>query len=139
MLDGGATTRFSSIERASSAEGGGGAPTAGTLVPPGGAAAGAAPIQPTKTFDDRTAFIVGGVIPLVLAAILWYVLPESPRFMAQRKERWPELPLGIHLHNTNGMALANALAAMDAGATVFEGSICGIGGGIRMPDGRWRS
>jgi hydroxymethylglutaryl-CoA lyase len=51
------------------------------------------------------------------------------------KERWPEMTLGIHLHNTNGMALANALAAMDAGATVFEGSICGIGGGIRMPYG----
>ena len=51
------------------------------------------------------------------------------------KEHWPELPLGIHLHNTNGMALANALAAMDAGATRFEGSICGIGGGIRMPYG----
>lgn len=51
------------------------------------------------------------------------------------KERWPEMTIGIHLHNTNGMALANALAAMDAGATVFEGSICGIGGGIRMPHG----
>jgi hydroxymethylglutaryl-CoA lyase len=51
------------------------------------------------------------------------------------KERWPELSVGLHLHNTNGMALANALAAVDAGATVFEGSICGIGGGIRMPHG----
>jgi hydroxymethylglutaryl-CoA lyase len=51
------------------------------------------------------------------------------------RERWPELPVGIHLHNTNGMALANALAAVDAGATAFEGSICGIGGGIRMPRG----
>jgi hydroxymethylglutaryl-CoA lyase len=51
------------------------------------------------------------------------------------KERWPELTIGLHLHNTNGMALANALAAMDAGATFFEGSICGIGGGIRMPHG----
>jgi hydroxymethylglutaryl-CoA lyase len=50
-------------------------------------------------------------------------------------DRWPEMTLGIHLHNTNGMALANALAAADAGVTVFEGSICGIGGGIRMPHG----
>jgi hydroxymethylglutaryl-CoA lyase len=50
-------------------------------------------------------------------------------------DRWPELTLGIHLHNTNGMALANALAAADAGVSVFEGSICGIGGGIRMPYG----
>jgi hydroxymethylglutaryl-CoA lyase len=54
---------------------------------------------------------------------------------SQILDRWPDLPLGIHLHNTNGMALANALAAMDAGVCVFEGSICGIGGGIRMPYG----
>ena len=50
-------------------------------------------------------------------------------------DRWPGMTLGIHLHNTNGMALANALAAADAGVSVFEGSICGIGGGIRMPYG----
>jgi hydroxymethylglutaryl-CoA lyase len=50
-------------------------------------------------------------------------------------ERSPGLRLGVHLHNTNGMALANALAAAQAGVTAFEGSICGIGGGIRMPHG----
>lgn len=50
-------------------------------------------------------------------------------------ERWPDLDLGLHLHNTNGMALANALAAMDAGVRRLEGSICGIGGGIVMPHG----
>lgn len=49
--------------------------------------------------------------------------------------RWPAIDLGIHLHNTNGMALANAVAAMDAGVGRFEGSICGIGGGIAMPHG----
>jgi hydroxymethylglutaryl-CoA lyase len=50
-------------------------------------------------------------------------------------DRWPELILGLHLHDTNGMALANALAGLQAGVGVFEGSICGIGGGIRMPYG----
>lgn len=50
-------------------------------------------------------------------------------------DRWPELRLGLHMHNTNGMALANALAAMQNGVTFLEGSICGIGGGIRMPQG----
>ena len=50
-------------------------------------------------------------------------------------DRWPELTLGLHMHNTNGMALANALAAMQVGVSFFEGSICGIGGGIRMPYG----
>lgn len=50
-------------------------------------------------------------------------------------KQWPEMDLGLHLHNTNGMALANALAAMDAGVRRFEGSICGLGGGIVMPEG----
>ena len=54
---------------------------------------------------------------------------------AQILDRWPRMTLGLHLHNTNGMALANALAGMDAGVSIFEGSICGIGGGIRMPYG----
>lgn len=49
------------------------------------------------------------------------------------RDQFPELSLGLHLHNTNGMALANALAAMDGGVRWFEGSICGIGGGIAMP------
>jgi len=50
-------------------------------------------------------------------------------------DRWPEITLGLHLHNTNGMALANALAGMQSGVSFLEGSICGIGGGIRMPYG----
>jgi AAHS family 4-hydroxybenzoate transporter-like MFS transporter len=39
----------------------------------------------------RTLFVVGGVIPLVLAVILFRVLPESPRYLANRRSRWPEL------------------------------------------------
>ena len=45
----------------------------------------------------------------------------------------PEARLGIHLHDTNGMGLANALAAADAGIRTFEGSVGGLGGGIAMP------
>lgn len=47
----------------------------------------------------------------------------------------PGLRLGVHLHDTNGMALANALAAAQAGVSFFEGAVCGMGGGIRMPAG----
>jgi MFS transporter, AAHS family, 4-hydroxybenzoate transporter len=43
------------------------------------------------TYGWRMLFQVGGGIPLVLALILWFVLPESPRYLAQRKERWGEL------------------------------------------------
>jgi hydroxymethylglutaryl-CoA lyase len=49
---------------------------------------------------------------------------------ATMRREWPTLPVGVHLHNANGMALACALAALDAGAETIESSICGIGGGV---------
>lgn len=39
----------------------------------------------------RPLFVAGGVVPVVLAIILFFVLPESPRYLAGRRERWPEL------------------------------------------------
>lgn len=35
---------------------------------------------------------------------------------------------GIHLHNTRGLGLANALAALDAGLTTLDSSLGGLGG-----------
>ena len=48
--------------------------------------------------------------------------------VAACKARWPELGLTLHFHNTRGMALANTLAAIDAGADRFDASIGGLGG-----------
>ncbi len=38
------------------------------------------------------------------------------------------VPVGIHLHNTRNTGFANALAALETGATVFDASVGGIGG-----------
>ncbi|MFC3227702.1 hydroxymethylglutaryl-CoA lyase [Marinibaculum pumilum] len=37
-------------------------------------------------------------------------------------------PFGIHLHDTRGMGIANASAALDAGARILDGSLGGLGG-----------
>jgi isopropylmalate/homocitrate/citramalate synthase len=37
-------------------------------------------------------------------------------------------PAGVHLHNTRNTGFANALAALEAGATVLDASVGGIGG-----------
>jgi hydroxymethylglutaryl-CoA lyase/(R)-citramalyl-CoA lyase len=37
-------------------------------------------------------------------------------------------PIGVHLHNTRNTGFANAYAALEAGADVFDASIGGIGG-----------
>jgi len=44
------------------------------------------------------------------------------------RERFPELQLTLHFHNTRGMALANALAAIEAGIDRFDASLGGLGG-----------
>jgi hydroxymethylglutaryl-CoA lyase len=44
------------------------------------------------------------------------------------KERFPEVTWSLHLHNTRDMALANALAGLQAGITLFDTSLGGIGG-----------
>lgn len=49
------------------------------------------------------------------------------------KERYPVLKVGVHLHDFTGMGLTNAYAAWKAGADLFDCSLGGVGGGIRMP------
>ena len=46
---------------------------------------------------------------------------------------YPELDVGVHLHNRNGFAPANALASMMAGASWLEGSFGGLGGDMWFP------
>jgi MFS transporter, AAHS family, 4-hydroxybenzoate transporter len=60
-------------------------------IPLGGAIAGELAARVIPAYGWRMLFILGGVIPIVLALVLWRVLPESPRFLAKRRGRWPEL------------------------------------------------
>jgi hydroxymethylglutaryl-CoA lyase len=41
---------------------------------------------------------------------------------------WPRVQLTAHFHNTRGMGLANALAALQAGVERFDASLGGLGG-----------
>jgi hydroxymethylglutaryl-CoA lyase len=60
---------------------------------------------------------------------------EVLRLLERLHGRWPSADIGLHLHDTNGMALATALLGLDAGVVRFESSLCGIGGGIALPTG----
>jgi hydroxymethylglutaryl-CoA lyase len=42
--------------------------------------------------------------------------------------RFPHLELTAHFHNTRGMGLANAIAALEAGVVRFDASLGGLGG-----------
>nr|MBF0683456.1 hydroxymethylglutaryl-CoA lyase [Pseudomonas sp.] len=43
-------------------------------------------------------------------------------------KRWPRTQFTAHFHNTRGMGLANALAALNAGIDRFDASLGGLGG-----------
>jgi hydroxymethylglutaryl-CoA lyase len=43
-------------------------------------------------------------------------------------DRWPSLELTAHFHDTRGMGLANAVAALDAGVRCFDAALGGVGG-----------
>jgi hydroxymethylglutaryl-CoA lyase len=44
------------------------------------------------------------------------------------RERWPDLKIGLHLHDTRGTGVANAYAALRLGVDQFDSSCAGLGG-----------
>ena len=44
------------------------------------------------------------------------------------RERWPQMRIGLHLHDTRGTGLPNALAALQMGVDQFDSSVAGLGG-----------
>ena len=70
-----------------------------------------------------------GVSELYVADSIGMGFPNQVQHLvAAVMNRHPNLPVIVHLHNTRGMALANVLAALEAGATTFDASIGGLGG-----------
>jgi AAHS family 4-hydroxybenzoate transporter-like MFS transporter len=60
-------------------------------IPLGGSLAGLVGGQILPRFGWHGLFLVGGILPLLMAAVLLNVLPESPRYLARLPERWPQL------------------------------------------------
>ena len=58
----------------------------------------------------------------------WANPNQVRRLVGAVRDRWPELNLKLHLHDTRGTAIANALAAMELGVATFDAAIGGSGG-----------
>jgi hydroxymethylglutaryl-CoA lyase len=53
---------------------------------------------------------------------------QVKRLIGAVRMRWPDLGIKLHLHDTRGAAVANAVAALELGVAEFDGSIGGLGG-----------
>lgn len=79
-------------------------------VPLGGMLAGLFAGQVLPSYGWRGLFFAGGALPLVLGVVLLAALPESPRFLARRPRRWPEL---VRLLARMGHSVADNVAFTD--------------------------
>jgi len=74
--------------------------------------------------------LVGFAAPVIyLADTTGVANPAAIRgTLESLRKRWPQQRIGLHLHNTRGLGLANALAGLEFGVADFESSIGGLGG-----------
>jgi AAHS family 4-hydroxybenzoate transporter-like MFS transporter len=60
-------------------------------IPVGGLLGAEVAAQVVPTAGWRALFVIGGVLPGLLVILMWFVVPESPRFLARRPARRAEL------------------------------------------------
>lgn len=74
-------------------------------------------------------YLEAGVREISLSDTSGMAVPTSVfKLCCEVSERWPEVSWWLHFHNTRGAAMANILAAMQAGMTRFDTSFAGLGG-----------
>ena len=84
-------------------------------------------IDPGRVLELAERLVAAGAVEVVFADTVGVGVPRQVRDLVGRGLRLG-VPVGVHLHNTRSTGYANALAALEAGATVFDASVGGIGG-----------
>jgi len=53
---------------------------------------------------------------------------QIKRLVGAVRERWPNTPVKLHLHDTRALAIANVVAALEMGVECFDSAVAGMGG-----------
>ena len=86
-------------------------------------------VSPARVAELAVALADGGIREITLADTIGVANPAQVEELFQAmKQRLPSVRWGAHFHDTRGAAMANLLAALETGVSLFEGSIGGIGG-----------
>ena len=84
-------------------------------------------VDPGRVAELAARVVAAGADEITLADTVGVGVPRQVRDLVGRAVPLG-VPVGIHLHNTRNTGFANAYAALEAGATVFDASVGGIGG-----------
>jgi isopropylmalate/homocitrate/citramalate synthase len=85
-------------------------------------------VDPGYVFELAGRLAGGGADEIVFADTIGVAVPRMVKELVGQAVTQLVNPVGIHLHNTRNTGFANAIAALESGATVFDASIGGIGG-----------
>ncbi len=84
-------------------------------------------VDPGRVAELAGRLARAGAAELAVADTVGVGVPRQVRDLVGRVAQ-TGVPVGVHLHNTRNIGFANAYAALEAGATVFDASVGGIGG-----------
>lgn len=89
------------------------------------------PVAPAQVVALVQAVFDAGADGVIVADSIGVAGPlQVEALIGALRERWPRRRLGVHLHDTRGLAIANAFAALRAGASMFDGALGGLGAAV---------
>lgn len=66
---------------------------------------------------------------LSLADTMAWATPATiKRIVGAVRNKYPDLELALHLHDTRGMGIANAYAGLEMGVAIYDAAVAGLGG-----------
>ena len=86
-------------------------------------------VDPSIVLEWAQRYLNVGIDSLTLADTVGTATPRQIFGLCKAiVDEFPEIEITLHLHNTRGLGIANALAGIDAGIRHLDASIGGIGG-----------
>ncbi|HET9461745.1 MAG TPA: hydroxymethylglutaryl-CoA lyase [Gaiellaceae bacterium] len=86
-------------------------------------------VPPSTPLGLAERLVATGADEIVFADTIGVGVPRQVRELVEQTLSFANgKPIGLHLHNTRNTGIANALVGIEAGATVLDASIGGIGG-----------
>ncbi len=90
------------------------------------------PAQVISTLEDGMAIAAEAgtqITAFSLADTMGWATPARiERTLSEVRARWPQMQLALHLHDTRGLAVANAHAGLRMGVRQFDSTVGGLGG-----------
>jgi hydroxymethylglutaryl-CoA lyase len=90
------------------------------------------PAQVLRTIEDGFAVAAehdANIEVISLADTMGWASPmRIERTVGEVRSRWPDVQIALHLHDTRGLAVANAYAGLKLGVTRYDSTVGGLGG-----------